>query len=61
VIHTLAASVVGARPVSAVSLLGSPATLSFTQQADGLHIKVPAQAPGKYAYAYRIAFAGAGH
>jgi alpha-L-fucosidase len=61
VIHTLSSNVVGARNVSAVSLLGGSATLAFTQQADGLHIKVPAEAPGKYAYAYRIAFGGAGH
>jgi alpha-L-fucosidase len=61
IIHTLGSGVVGARNVSAVSLLGGSTALTFTQQADGLHIKVPAEAPGKYAYAYRIAFAGAGH
>jgi alpha-L-fucosidase len=56
VIHTLSDKVVGARKVGAVSLLGTPAELSFTQQADGLHIHVPAEAPGKYAFAYRISF-----
>jgi alpha-L-fucosidase len=61
VIKTLGSKVVGARNVSAVSLLGAPTKLEFTQQADGLHIKVPAEAPGKYAYAYRISFEGAGH
>ena len=61
VIQALGSKVVGARNVSAVSLLGGPAKLAFTQQADGLHIKVPAEAPGKYAYAYRIGFEGVGH
>jgi alpha-L-fucosidase len=61
VIHTLSSTVVGTRKVNAVSLLGGPAALSFTQQPDGLHISLPAEAPGKYAYAYRIAFEGAGH
>jgi alpha-L-fucosidase len=61
VIHILRSNMVGARNVSAVSLLGGGAALAFSQQADGLHIKVPLDAPGKYAYAYRIAFEGAGH
>ena len=61
VIQTLASKVVGARSVSAVSLLGVPTKLEFTQREDGLHIKVPAEAPGKYAYAYRISFEGVGH
>jgi hypothetical protein len=37
-----------------VALLGSDAKLRFEQQADGLHIQVPAQASGKYAYAFRV-------
>ena len=61
VIKTLGSKVVGARSVSSVSLLGAPTELAFTQQADGLHIKIPAEAPGKYAYAYRIGFQGGGH
>jgi alpha-L-fucosidase len=56
VIHTLSDDIVGARKVSEVSLLGASAKLAFTQGADGLHIKVPAEAPGKYAYVYRISF-----
>jgi alpha-L-fucosidase len=56
VIHTLSDNVVGTRKVSAVNLLGTPTELSFTQQADGLHIHVPAEAPGKYAFVYRISF-----
>ncbi len=57
VIHTLANGIAGARPVKAVALLSSGATLPFIQKADGLHIQVPAEAPGKYAYVYRIEFA----
>ncbi len=56
VIHTLSDNVVGARKVSTVSLLGAPAELSFTQQADGLHIHVPTAPIGKYAFVYRISF-----
>jgi alpha-L-fucosidase len=61
VIKTLGSKVVGARNVSSVGLLGAPTDLAFTQQADGLHIKVHAEAPGEYAYAYRIGFQDAGH
>ena len=61
VIHTLSSDVVGARKVNSVSLLGASAELTFTQRADGLHIKVPAEAPGKYAYVYRISFEDAKH
>ncbi len=56
VIHSLSNTTVGVRKVSGVTLLGSEAKLTFTQQADGLHIQVPTEAPGKYAYAYRINF-----
>jgi alpha-L-fucosidase len=42
--------------VETVSLLGSKDKLQFEQKPDGLHIQLPAQAPGKYAYAYRIGF-----
>ena len=47
---------VGARKISAVTLLGSSGNLQFRQEPDGLHIQMPAQAPGKYAYAFRLAF-----
>ena len=54
VIHALAPTA-GTRPVGAVQLLGSSAAaISFSQQPDGLHIHVPAQPPGQYAYTYRI-------
>jgi alpha-L-fucosidase len=52
-IHSLATSTLGAR-VTGVTLLGSDAKIGFEQQADGLHLKLPAQASGAYAYAFRI-------
>jgi alpha-L-fucosidase len=55
VIQSLA-SAVGAAKIRAVGLVGSDVKLQFRQQTDGLHIQVPAEAPGKYAYAFRILF-----
>ena len=54
VIHALHS---GPEKVQSVSLLGSTDSLTFDQRSDGLHIKVPSQAPGKFAYAYEIKFA----
>ena len=55
VIHSLArtASGEGAK-VQAVELLGSDAKLKFEQRDDGLHIQLPEQRPGEFAYAFRI-------
>jgi hypothetical protein len=47
--------------VKRVGLCGNAGELVFTQQADGLHVKLPAEAPGKYASVYRISFEGSGH
>src|SRR5215475_14382909 len=55
VIHSLAANLGGAK-VQFVSLLGSDAKLQFDQQRDGLHVKLPAQPPAKYAYALSVKF-----
>src|SRR5271165_730350 len=55
VIHSLG-STLGSREITSVALLGSESKLEFEQQADGLHMKLPAQAPGKYAYAFRVTF-----
>ena len=40
--------------VASVALLGSDASIHFTQQNDGLHLDLPAQAPGNYAYSFKI-------
>lgn len=56
--HTIKASVAGAQPVESVELLGSEGKLQFQQKDDGLHIQLPVRNPGKYAYVFRIRFAG---
>ncbi len=56
VIRSLGAEVGG--KVASVSLLGSSEKISFEQGSDGLHLRVPSQAPGKIASAFRIAFEG---
>jgi alpha-L-fucosidase len=60
VIHSLA-SAVGNEHVRSVILLGIDAKLQFEQRADGLRMRLPDQAPGKYAYALRIMFDPASH
>ncbi len=40
--------------IATVALLGSDAKLAFDQRDDGLHIHLPEQNPGKYAYSFRI-------
>jgi alpha-L-fucosidase len=60
VIHALGTSV-GDQRIESVDLLGSDAKLQFQQQPDGLHIQLPAQDPGKYAYAFRVWFEGMTH
>ena len=42
--------------VQSVTLLGVDAKLSFEQRSDALYIQLPEQAPGKFAYAFRITF-----
>jgi alpha-L-fucosidase len=44
----------GAPKIASVSLLGVDGTLTFHQQPDGLHIELPGEIRGKYAYAFRI-------
>ena len=56
VIHSLAPAQLDGKKISAVSLLGSPEPMTFESQPDGLHIRVPAAPPGKYAYCFKITF-----
>ena len=58
VIHSIGTGAVGERSIESVRLLGSDAKASFQTKPDGLHIQLPRQAPGKYAYTFRIRFAG---
>ena len=57
VIHSVGTGGVGDKDVASVELLGSEVKLTFQQKPDGLHIQVPENAPGKYAYVFRIHFA----
>jgi alpha-L-fucosidase len=56
-IHSLGTAV-GSQKIESVALLGSDTKLPFQQQPDGLHIHLAADAPCKYAYAFRILFEG---
>jgi len=58
VIHALASDIAGSQRVRSVSLLGSNEHLEFQQRPDGLHLKLPAQPPSKYACAFQILFQG---
>lgn len=55
VIHALA-STAGSEHLQSLTLLGSDTKLQFDQRPDGLHVRMPAQAPAKYAYALRMIF-----
>jgi alpha-L-fucosidase len=54
VIHSLGGAARDHPKVTSVSLLGSDAKLTFDQRDDGLHIELPEQSPGRYAYSFRI-------
>jgi len=54
IIHALAGGAPDSPKVESVTLLGSDLRLQFHQQPDGLHVQVPSQAPGKYAYVFRV-------
>jgi alpha-L-fucosidase len=55
VIHSLGRAALGDHAkIGSVVLLGSKAKLEFEQRGDGLHIQLPAQKPGNYAYSFRV-------
>ena len=56
VIHSLRSGIAGEETVESVELLGATERISFQQTSDGLRVRLPEQAPGKFAYAYRIRF-----
>jgi alpha-L-fucosidase len=51
---TVIHSIKPADHVHAVSLLANGKAVPWQQQADGLHVSLPAQPVGDYAYVYRI-------
>jgi alpha-L-fucosidase len=54
-IASLAAGAPGAGKITGVQLLGHNGALDFTQDADGLKVKMPADKPCDYAYALKLA------
>ena len=54
VIHSLGISAMDHPKIASVALLGPNSKLEFEQLDDGLHIHLPGQNPGKYAYSFRI-------
>ena len=55
VIHSIGMAP-GEQRVSSVELLGASSKLSFQQRSDGLHIQLPANKPGDFAYTFKISF-----
>jgi alpha-L-fucosidase len=55
VVHSITTTA-GNKPIENVALVGGDGKLQFEQRADGLHIKLPGQAPAKFAYALRVTF-----
>lgn len=56
VIHSLGSAQLDGQKIDSVSLLGSSTPINFESQPDGLHIHVPAQPAGKFAYCFKIIF-----
>jgi alpha-L-fucosidase len=54
VIHSLAAGVPSSVSIQNVSLLGQNDALEFSQLSDGLHIHLPQNVSGRYAWTFRI-------
>lgn len=54
VIHSLGSNSPEAATIGNVSLLGSEEKVIWQQEADGLHLQLPAHSSGKYAFVFRI-------
>lgn len=54
VIHSLGPMGLGSSKIVAIRVLGREGLLQYEQKSDGLHIKVPFEPPGKYAYSFRL-------
>jgi len=55
-IHALGSEAQHAKKVNNVSLLGSTEKLQWEQNTKGLHIEMPSEKPGNYAYAFKVSF-----
>jgi alpha-L-fucosidase len=60
VIRSLATTA-GSEAVRDVLLLGGDRKMQFEQRADGLHVQLPEQPPGRYAYVLRVSFDRSSH
>ncbi|PYV63440.1 MAG: alpha-L-fucosidase, partial [Acidobacteria bacterium] len=58
VIQSIKTAVAGERPVRSIELIGYGGKVQFEQKDDGLHVQLPGEAPGKFAYVFKINFAG---
>jgi len=56
VIHTLSEAALSGQRIVAISLLGQGSPLTYQLKPDGLHIQVPPQKAGNYAYSFKIEF-----
>src|SRR5277367_4186440 len=56
VIHALGTTALSGRKIASVVLLGADTKIAFQQQPDALRMQLPAEAPGKFAYTFRIVF-----
>jgi alpha-L-fucosidase len=56
IVHALTPATLEGKQIQSIQLLGAPVNLSFEQRADGLHVRLPEQPVGQFAYALRIDF-----
>jgi alpha-L-fucosidase len=54
-IHALGSAALSADRIAAITMLGAPDALSWSQHDDGLHIQPPAQRPCDHAVTFKIA------
>ncbi len=54
VIHSLDPIGLGSSKIAAIRVLGREGLLKYEQKSDGLHIQVPFEPPGQYAYSFRL-------
>jgi alpha-L-fucosidase len=56
VIHSFVGAQLDGPKVASVSLLGSTSPIAFDTQNDGMHLRLPAESPSKYAQCFKITF-----
>ncbi len=56
VVHTLSEAALSGQEIVSVKLLGQESPLTYQLKSDGLHIQLPPQKAGNYAYSFKIEF-----